>query len=392
VEVRQEDFLTIPIPAGGPRVFIGNPPYVRHHALGREQKSWLTKAGAGLGKAFSELAGLHVYFLARCLTEARPGDRVLMILPSEWLETRYGTEVKEAILERTSATGLYVFPPGARVFDGAMTTSIVLDLKFGGTPSGVRAALIDPAAKRIVSGLKEIQLPATAPGRANWLHAAWAATGCDERVLRDLPGTVELGELFRVHRGQVTGMNSIWIARPDTTPLVPAHCLFPCVTDAKEILSLKNGALRSASILKKVIDLPADLNKLSEQDRARVMRFLKIARNAGAADTYIARSRKPWWRVGLRVAPAIVMSYMARRSPKFAVNDCYARLLNIAHGLYPKAELSKAQLRAIVDWLNNAPLGRVGRTYAGGLMKVEPGDALRIRVPDPGSFGRRLAA
>jgi hypothetical protein len=134
------------------------------------------------------------------------------------------------------------------------------------------------------------------------------------------------------------------------------------------------------------------LNKLCDQDRARVTRFLKIARNSGAADTYIARHRSPWWRVGLREAPAVVMSYMARQSPRFAVNDCYARLLNIAHGLYPKVDLSKMQLRAMVDWLNSAPLGRVGRTYAGGLMKVEPGDALRIRIPDPATLTRRLAA
>jgi hypothetical protein len=392
ISVRVDDFLEAPLPADRPRIFIGNPPYVRHHTLRCDRKSWLAGAGATLGKAFSKLAGLHAYFLARCLIEAKSGDRLLMILPSEWMETRYGVDLKAAILERAGPIGLYVFPPGTEVFDRAMTTSVILDVKFNGQPWTLSAALIDPVAKRLGSDLKPIRLPGDAPERTNWLHAAWSATGCEEHDSRDLRGTVELGELFRVHRGQATGMNSIWVAGPQTESLIPARCLFPCVTDAKEILSLKNGVLKSPLALKRVIDLPADLDELSGQDRDRVARFLKIARHAGAADTYIARHRSPWWRVGLREAPAIVMSYMARQSPKFAVNGCYARLLNIAHGLYPKVQLSKAQLRGIVDWLNNTPLGRVGRTYAGGLIKVEPGDALRIRVPDPATLTRRLAA
>jgi hypothetical protein len=86
------------------------------------------------------------------------------------------------------------------------------------------------------------------------------------------------------------------------------------------------------------------------------------------------------------------MTYMARRPPRFALNPAGARLLNIAHGLYPKENLAPEELESVVSWLNKQPLQGIGRTYAGGLIKVEPRDALRIRIPDPRLSKLRLAA
>lgn len=390
--VLREDFLVASLPVAGRKVFLGNPPYVRHHTLSRAQKSWLAKAGRALGGGFSELSGLHVYFLARCLMEARAGDRLLMILPTEWLETRYGRDLKSAMLRRASSIDMYVFRPGVEVFDSAMTTSVILDLAFGGSRRGVFASLLDVDTREMDTELRRISLPEDAAERVNWLHLAWSVTGVEECPAVDDVETMELGEIFNIHRGQVTGMNAVWIANPETISLIPDRYLFPCVTDGREILDCAGNALQSSVGMKLAIDLPCDLNAIPKSERARVLRFLDNARSAGAADTYVAKHRKPWWRIGLKQPPAIMMSYMARQAPKFVLNDCSARLLNIAHGLYPRVPMSKAQLRRVVSWLNQAQLGRVGRTYAGGLMKVEPGDAMRIRVPRLEMAQQRLAA
>jgi hypothetical protein len=201
-----------------------------------------------------------------------------------------------------------------------------------------------------------------------------------------------VGDLFNIHRGQVTGKNVAWIATAETAKLIPDRFMFPSVTDAKEIFGLSGDVLQTARRLKRVVDLPADLAVLASDERRAVTRYLALAKDLGAATGYIASHRKSWWRVGLREAPAIVMTYMGRRPPRFAVNGCYARLLNIAHGLYPKVKLSRAQLLGIVRWLNQDGAVRIGRTYAGGLIKVEPGDACRIRIPAPDSHELRLAA
>lgn len=393
IEVRHGDFLDCPLPYTGRRLFLGNPPYVRHHALSARQKSWLKGVGAQLEKRFSGLSGLHVYFLARILAEARAGDGLLMILPSEWLEARYGSAIKSAILERAQKVRLFMFPSDAEVFEGTMTTSVILSLEFGGPTEEFSVALAGRDRELRAEGMKTLHLPVTGAEQGNWLHLSLDALEREASIENAMANTqIELGELFDVHRGQVTGKNVAWIATSETASLIPDRFLFPCVTEAKDIFDLDGDVLRAARKLRRVIDLPADLGLIGKDERDEIYRFLRLAKHMGAAAGYIASHRKPWWKVNLRDAPSIVMTYMGRRAPRFAVNGCYARLLNIAHGLYPKVKLSRAQLLSIVRWLNANGGERIGRTYAGGLVKVEPGDARRIRIPDPRNLELKIAA
>ena len=392
VEVRHADFLDCSLPCTGRRLFLGNPPYVRHHSVSARQKAWLKNVGVHLGERFSGLSGLHVYFLARILAEARDGDALLMILPSEWLEARYGAAIKSAILERARKVRLFMFPPEAEVFEGTMTTSVILSLEFGGPTEEFSVALAARGREMRADDMKVVQLPESGAHQVNWLHLSHDALDRESPLAEATGSYVELGELFDIHRGQVTGKNAAWIATPETASLIPDRFLFPCVTDGKEIFDLHGEVLRTARTLRRVIDLPADLGSVKNAEREAIYRFLALAKNMGAAAGYIASHRRAWWRVGLRDSPSIIMTYMGRRAPRFVVNGCYARLLNIAHGLYPKARLSRSQLLSIVRWLNANGTVRVGRTYSGGLIKVEPGDARRIRVPDPGSFEFEIAA
>ena len=75
------------------------------------------------------------------------------------------------------------------------------------------------------------------------------------------------------------------------------------------------------------------------------------------------------------------MTYMARRPPRFVRNVCGARLINVAHGLYPRIPISDDVLDLLVEWLNSNVSINSGRTYAGGLIKFEPGEVTRLRIP-----------
>jgi adenine-specific DNA-methyltransferase len=194
-------------------------------------------------------------------------------------------------------------------------------------------------------------------------------------------GLVELGELCRVHRGQVTGANKVWITAGAESGL-PARFLHPAVTRASELFRA-GDTLASSAALRCVIDLPADLRALPAGERAQVAAFLDRARAAGAAESYVARHRSPWWRVRLADPAPILASYMARRPPAFVRNLAAARHVNIAHGLYPRDPLPPAALDGLAAYLRNSVTTGQGRLYAGGLAKFEPGDMERLLVPAP---------
>ena len=194
--------------------------------------------------------------------------------------------------------------------------------------------------------------------------------------------------MCRVHRGQVTGANRIWIAGPHSEGL-PQSLLFPTITKAKELF-LAGLELSNTSGLKRVIDIPPELDVLDQDVRRVVEMFLKKAKQMGADIGYVAQNRKAWWSVGLREPAPILATYMARRPPAFVRNAVAARHINIAHGLYPRAPLTERILDRLARFLGRSVSMKHGRTYAGGLTKFEPREMERLMVPTPEFLAREI--
>ncbi len=182
-----------------------------------------------------------------------------------------------------------------------------------------------------------------------------------------------------MHRGQVTGANKVWIDGPDT-PKLPERFLLPCVTKARELMAA-GGRIDQAKGLRRVIDLPVDLDGITKRERTLIRDFLAWAEDQGANETYIARHRRAWWSVGLKAPAPILVTYMARRPPVFVRNPAGARHINIAHGLYPRGDMTDADLDRAAAYLTGLALGQGGRTYAGGLTKFEPKEIERLIIP-----------
>jgi adenine-specific DNA-methyltransferase len=365
-------------PAAGPTLFLGNPPYVRHHQVPAAWKDWLRSTAASLRLPASGLAGLHAHFFLATALHAVPGDAGVLVTAAEWLDVNYGALVRALLLGPLGGEAIHVLDPATAVFADAATTSVITCFRPGARPASMRLRQVASAA-----GLGELTGGAVMPVATLRAAPRWRVfashRAAKARGLRS--GQVELGELCRVHRGQVTGANRVWIARADQTGL-PGGCLFHAVTRASELFQAA-GKLATMASLRCVIDLPAGLDELSAAERPLVEEFLVRARAAGAADSYIARHRDPWWRVRLGPPAPILATYMARRPPAFVRNLAGARHVNIAHGLYPREPLSGAALDGLAAFLRQSVVQEQGRTYAGGLTKFEPREMERLPVPRP---------
>ena len=368
-------------PAAGPTLFLGNPPYVRHHQIPAEWKTWLRSAAAGRGLDASGLAGLHVHFFLATALHAVPGDAGVLVTAAEWLDVNYGSLVRSLLLGPLGGQSVHLLDPAVPAFADAAATAAITCFLPGSRPSSLR---LRPVAR--LGDLGELSGGAAVPvpvlrAAPRWTPLMDRATG--PAAGRDpLPaGHVELGELCRVHRGQVTGANKVWVTAGNPAGL-PGRFLFPAVTRASELFRAQD-TLSTTAGLRFVIDLPADLAELAPGELAPVTRFLARAEAAGAAGSYIASHRTPWWRVRLRAPAPILATYMARRPPAFVRNLAGARHVNIAHGLYPRDQLPPAALDGLAAFLRRSVSPGQGRTYAGGLTKFEPGEMERLPVPPP---------
>jgi len=358
----------------GRTLFIGNPPYVRHHELPAAAKEWLAVSAARCGLSASRLASLYVHFFLATWLKAQPGDYGAFITAAEWLDVNYGSLVRRLLLSGLGGGSLTVIDPAAEPFPGTAATAAISTFGIGARPAVMRVSRV-PALEHLG------RLGCGKAVRRERLQAErrWSRlTGVRHRAPA---GYVELGELCRVHRGQVTGCNRIWITDGPCCGL-PDVVLFRAVTRAREVIRA-GGEIADGCALRRVIDLPADLDRFAADERRRIDAFLRRAREAGAHETYVARARKVWWSLGLRAPAAILATYMARRPPAFAVNTAGVRHLNVAHGLYPREPLDRETQRLLVAYLNACVPRADGRTYAGGLTKFEPREMERIMVPPP---------
>ena len=361
-------------PFPGRTLFIGNPPYVRHHLLEPRWKEWLIRESNRRGLSASQLAGLHVYFYLATVFKAKPGDFGTFITAAEWLDVNYGSLVRDLFLGDLGGSRILVIEPTALPFADAATTAAITSFEVGSHPTTVflkRAKSLDDL--RSPDDGHEVGRERL-EAEKRWSHLT--------RPARKGPsGYVELGEICRVHRGQVTGANKFWIAGKHSVGLPPS-VLLPSITKARELFQA-GRVLQDSTSLRRVIDLPVDLDEFTGAERLAVIRFLARAKKLRVEQGYVAKNRKKWWSVGLREPAPILATYMARRPPAFVRNRADARHINIAHGLYPMMEMDDRILTRLIDHLSNATSLDDGRTYAGGLTKFEPREMERLLIPSP---------
>lgn len=361
-------------PENGRTLYLGNPPYVRHHLITPEWKEWLARTAGDRKLDASQLAGLYVYFFLATVVKAQPGDFGAFITAAEWMDVNYGRLLRQMFLGPLGGKSITLVEPTVRPFPDAATTAAITCFEIGAKPRSVRLKRVDEldAFGNVDDGGRLL--------RRERLEAANRWTPLTRLQRKTPEGFVELGELCRVHRGQVTGSNRVWIAGEHSVGL-PDTVQFASITKARELFKAQ-GVLKDPAQLRRVIDLPVDLETMDGAERKAVDAFLKRAKAMGAHEGYIARYRRAWWAVGLREPAPILTTYMARRPPAFVRNLADARHINIAHGIYPREPLSETALAALAGHLARTVGVESGRTYAGGLTKFEPKEMERLFVPD----------
>jgi adenine-specific DNA-methyltransferase len=189
------DYRALELPAVySPTLFIGNPPYVRHHEISDEWKVWFGRAAADLGIRASKLAGLHIHFFVATARHGRPGDYGAFITSSEWLDVNYGSALRELLLGALGGTEIHVLEPEVAAFPDAQTTAAITCFELGtsaGSLSLRRVSAVDQL------GRLGIGRPVSRQRLAD--SSRWSVlTRTPTEVLE---GFIELGELCRVHRG-----------------------------------------------------------------------------------------------------------------------------------------------------------------------------------------------
>ena len=363
---------------------IANPPYVRHHNLSAEHKALAQSYSTRFRLKVSSLSGSYVYFFLEALGRLNDGGRLVFITPTEFLDVRYGNAVKSALLEACQIDEVLVLEMDELAFDGVLTTSAITVATRTSKPTR-RYRLTEAKVNGGVQRARTVELSAdAAPAYLPWTPFLPSRA---ERIVSLVEGrTAKLGDYARVRRGIATGDNSFFCltrSEVDEWGIEPEY-LVPVVVGAKDLPS--SGVLDEAFRAERIAAGARAFLLFCHEPKEvlagkNLLRYIEHGERLGLPERFNCRTRSPWYGVEPVQPPDFFVTYMARQRGRFVRNAVGARCMTSLLNVWAKPGISPEDLRPVLEDPTNAQLLReFGRTYGGGLGKIEPGDLLRLPV------------
>jgi predicted RNA methylase len=394
VEVVTSDFFALEPGTMEPvDVVVGNPPFIRYQRFGGESRRRALRSALRIGVRLSQLTSSWAPFLLHAVQFLRPGGDLATVVPAEILQTNYGLATLRALLRRFASVSLYAFEQNLFA-DAQEDTCLLLAENLGGACDQVFLVPLVSAAD-LAGGFTNG--PTGGQGvfplaEANLVHFAEAFLRPAERRAwrraRRNPAVRSLASLASVTNGYVSGDNDFFHRRLDDALAAgyPLTWLFPIARSARSLQGLSFtredvGAQEEKGVAHHLL-VPQD--DLFASDPALLARFVREGESRGTPHRYKCRVRDPWWRVPGLVRGDVLVGYMAGTRPKAAVNRAGAFFSNSLHGLKMNDAVPPDLLvLGLHSSLSLLSLEMEGRSYGGGVLKVEPRELDRVLVPRP---------
>lgn len=390
--VKIGDFVLDP-PQRKFQAIVGNPPFIRHHRLGREKKAELKRLAAQLiGKELDGRAGLHVYFLIQALSLLEENGRLAFIMPADTCEGKFASDLWVWITGNFALDAVITFTPEATPFPNVDTNPLIFFIRKAppksqflwakccrpGTDSirkWVRSGFLNTAEQDLLVTVRDLR--------------EGLSTGLSREQAHNVNETYVLGDFVRVVRGVATGANDFF---------------FMTVEKARKLEIPDKYFVKAIG---RTRDVPGDeityetIERLERQGRPTLLlslsgdnvetfpepvkRYLQSGELLGLPQRPLIAQRKPWYRMEMRMPPPFLFAYLGRRNSRFIRNVAGVVPLTGFLCVYPK-DNSEEYLEHIWKILTHpdtlANLSKVGKTYGNGAIKVEPRFLERLPIPN----------
>lgn len=393
---------------GGPfEAIIGNPPYIRHHRLDERLAERGRKSGRRLGIELNGRSDAWAYFCAHLTSFLSENGRLALVLPGSILHADYAEPLLSALRSGHGETQLIRIR--RRVFTEVQERTVILLVdrtaanREGLVPRQLadieqlrrslkaqrraRTAQQNPPVKPTLNGFTK---PTRDGLRSSRLP--WRLTQAEARLYEHVRAhelVHPLGKLATVRIGVVTGANNFFVRSTQGIEALgkPVDSL-PIVSRGAWLQQPRWRATDQRAVSGE----PSRLLLLDAamEYRGAVATELEHGEVLGLHKRHHCSKREPWYVIADTKVPHLFLPYMGSLPPKLIVNDAKATCTNSVHRVW-KREEAKTTIRAIAagSWSTLFALAAEieGRSYGGGVLKLEPGGAAKTALPLGASAG-----
>lgn len=360
-----------------------NPPYLRFQKfLNRDVVFRAFKER--LGVSLSGYTNIASAFLVKSISELKDDGRLAYIMPSEFLNSGYGTMIKEW-LTRDGHLDSVIEVGCEREAFGEVTTSVCIVLYDKGKSH-------EAVSFRRIADLSELgdvmerhPLSSVPVPRLDCKDKWGNFFVSSENRVRPARGYLQkLSEYGKFTRGIATGANRFFVLSKSGVARESLHdddCR-KCITKSQQ---LKGNVFTDKDFSRLAdADAPVYLFSPGGSPGAEALRYIEHGERQGFDKGFITRNRKPWYKMETRKVAPILLNVFSRAGYKVVRNYSSALSLTNFHCFYPNPFRSK-----YVDWLFLYLQSGVGRKilslskrkYGNSLDKFEPNDLNSALVP-----------
>lgn len=368
---------------------VTNPPYVRHHHIESSKKvEFQSRVHSELGITVSGLAGLYIYYMLLC-DKLLAADAVSSwLIPTEFLYTNYGASLRHYLTRCVRLNRIHLFSAEDVQFDDALVSSCVITFTKK-SPSENDQVLITRGSYLVPTSEDQYPISKLQPDE-KWIFSDSRASSVGEYKLEDL---------FHITRGLATGNNEYFILTKDKVneQNIPSSALRPVLPSPRyldhEVIESSQDGIPDCTPQLFLLNISEPEEQI-KKDAPSLYDYIQRGRSEGVSDGYLCRSRKIWYQQEERKPSLFLASYMGRgrngsKPIRFFLNRSQALATNVYICLYPRPFVADAiaedperanDLLEILNDISNDELRNSGRSYGGGLQKIEPKELRAVRI------------
>ena len=356
---------------------ICNPPYLKFHDY--DNTTLIPLVNAKLQTHLNGFTNIYTLFLLKSISQLKDGGKLAYIIPSEFLNSDYGVEVKRELLKSGTLRHIIIVDFNLCAFDDALTTACILLCEKAGNTDHVCFSNISAIEDLTASFSKNISIAINnLDPTVKWKQYYESTQACKYTHL------VPFSTFAKVSRGIATGANSYFTFNTSKKELynLPDNCLRRCIchaVDVKNIIFTNDDFNRLSAADKNVYLFDGCKDKVNFQVNA----YIKLGEECQINKRHLTSNRSPWYALENRLPSPIWVSVFNRNGLRFVRNNAQVYNLTTFHCVYNIGEVDTNILFAylITDMAKEIFLDN-SRQYGNGLVKFEPNDLNKGKVAD----------
>lgn len=356
---------------------ICNPPYLKFHDY--DNSKYISKTNNHLNINLNGFTNIYTIFLLKSISQLNHGGRLAYIIPSEFLNSDYGVEVKRALLKSGVLRHIIIIDFSKCAFSEALTTACILLCAKDNDTKDINFSVVDDITNLEGSINNGIFInPNLLNPEEKWKKYY------SKNNINKYNNLVPFSTFAKVSRGIATGANNYFtfnqskINRYD----IIDNCFMPCICHSADVSSpiFSDDDFRElANNDKNVFIFNGCINNNDE----KVREYIRLGEENSINKKYLTASRKPWYAIENRKPSPIWVSVFNRKKLKFIKNDAGIYNLTTFHCVY---NISDIDTNILFSYLITDVAKEIftdnSRQYANGLIKFEPNDLNKGLIMD----------